>query len=68
MFVDFMRSTAGRAVRIVAGAAIIVVGLVAGGVVVAVAGLVPLAAGVFNFCIFAPLFGLDLKGNQRAAS
>jgi len=69
MFVSFMRSSVGRAVRVVAGAAIVVVGLVvvggAPGIVLAVVGLVPLAAGVFNFCLFAPLFGMDLHGRKR---
>jgi hypothetical protein len=27
----------------------------------------PEAAGVFNVCLFAPLFGLDLMGRKRAA-
>ena len=33
-----------------------------GGVIVAVVGLVPLLAGLFDFCIFAPLFGAPLSG------
>jgi hypothetical protein len=69
-FVTFMRSGAGRGARIVAGAAIIVVGLAlvkgAAGIVIAVIGLVPLLAGIFNFCLFAPLFGMDLMGRKRA--
>jgi hypothetical protein len=69
-FVTFMRSSAGRGARIVAGVAIIAVGLAivkgTGGVVIAVIGLVPLAAGIFNFCLFAPLFGMDLMGRKRA--
>jgi len=58
-FVDFMRGTGGRLFRIAAGLALIVVGLAvvggAGGVVIAVLGLVPLAAGVFNFCLLGPV-------------
>jgi hypothetical protein len=69
-FVTFMRSGAGRGARIVAGAAIIIVGLAVvkgtAGVVIAVLGLVPLLAGIFNFCLFAPLFGMDLMGRKRA--
>jgi hypothetical protein len=69
-FVTFMRSGAGRGARIVAGAAIIAVGLAGvgggAGVVIAIIGLVPLAAGIFNFCLFAPLFGMDLMGRKRA--
>jgi hypothetical protein len=68
-FVTFMRSGAGRGARIVAGAAIIIVGLAlvkgSTGVVIAVIGLVPLLAGIFNFCLFAPLFGMDLMGRRR---
>jgi len=58
-FVDFMRGTGGRLFRIVAGLALVVVGLAvvggAGGVMIAVLGLVPLAAGVFNFCLIGPV-------------
>ena len=60
-FARFMSSTAGRLIRIVAGAALIIVGLfVMGnvlGIILAVVGLVPLVAGLGNFCVFAPLFG-----------
>lgn len=68
-FVGFMRGNAGRGLRIVAGVALIAVGLLAvqgaAGVILAVVGLVPLAAGVFNFCLLGPLMGMDLKGNRR---
>lgn len=67
-FVNFMRSNAGRLLRIVAGLALILVGLFViggtGGVIVAIVGLVPLAAGIFNFCLFGPLFGVDLWGRS----
>ena len=33
-----------------------------GGLILAVVGVVPLAAGVFDFCVFAPLFGQPLSG------
>ena len=60
-FARFMSSLAGRLLRIVAGIAMVVVGLVlvhgTGGIILAIVGLVVLAAGLFNFCIFAPLFG-----------
>ncbi len=49
-FTNFMSSTAGRALRIIAGLALIVIGLAVvggtGGIVLAVVGLVPLGAGV----------------------
>lgn len=67
-FVSFMRSSAGRGIRIVAGVVLMVVGIAIGGtvgVVLVVVGVVPLAAGLFNFCLFAPLFGLDLRGRRR---
>jgi len=34
------------------------------GIVVAIIGLVPLLAGLFDFCVFAPLFGAPLSGPQ----
>jgi hypothetical protein len=62
----FLASSAGRVVRAVAGLALIVVGIaVIGGVVgwiLAIVGLVPLAAGLFDRCVFAPLFGLPFAG------
>jgi hypothetical protein len=65
-FVSFMASTTGRIVRIVAGIALVMWGWFGlggtTGLVVAVIGLVPLLAGVFDFCVFAPLFGAPLSG------
>jgi hypothetical protein len=34
------------------------------GVIVAVIGTIPLLAGMFNFCLFAPLFGYSLSGQK----
>lgn len=65
-FVNFMASTAGRITRIVAGLLIIAVAFLAlsgtAAIIVAVLGAVPLAAGLFDFCVFAPLFGAPLSG------
>ena len=65
-FAQFMSSGLGRGLRIVAGIVLIVVGLAGvggtGGIVLAVVGLVPLLAGVFDVSLFAPLFGAPLKG------
>lgn len=65
-FVTFMASTAGRLLRIVAGAALIAWGVLGlggtTGIIVAIVGAVPLLAGLFDFCIFAPLFGAPLSG------
>lgn len=70
-FVNFMASSTGRIVRIVAGIALIVWGLAgmgdATGIIVAIIGAVPLAAGLFDFCIFAPLFGRPFSGPKIRA-
>lgn len=65
-FFAFMASMSGRIARIVVGVALIVLGLlvVEGtfGIVLAVIGLVPLLAGVFDVCVFSKLFGGAFKG------
>lgn len=70
-FVSFMASTSGRLVRIVAGIALIAWGVLGlsgtTGIIVAVVGAVPLLAGLFDFCIFAPLFGCPLSGAKIRA-
>jgi hypothetical protein len=64
--IRFLASRNGRIARIVAGIVLIVVGLgVVGGTagwIIAVVGLVPLLAGIFDVCVFAPLFGLPFRG------
>ena len=70
-FVNFMASSTGRITRIVAGIALIALGLVGlggtTGIIVAVIGAVPLLAGLFDFCVFAPLFGRPLSGPKIRA-
>ena len=69
-FVPFMRSATGRGLRIIAGGGLIAAGISiggTGGVIIAVVGIVPLAAGVFNFCLAGPLFGVDLMGREHAS-
>jgi hypothetical protein len=70
-FVKFMASGMGRLVRIAAGIVLIVLGLLAvqgtGGIIIAVIGAVPLIAGLFDFCVFAPLFGSPMNGPQIRA-
>ena len=70
-FISFMASTAGRITRVVAGIALVVWGWFGlgglTGTIVAVVGLVPLLAGLFDFCVFAPLFGAPLSGPQIRA-
>lgn len=66
-FALFMASPFGRGLRIVAGLVLMALGVFwignLAGWIVAVVGLVPLAAGVFDFCIFAPLFGAPFGGD-----
>jgi glucose dehydrogenase len=63
---QFLASPAGRVIRAVAGLVLIVVGIAlvkgTGGWILAIVGLVPLAAGLFDRCVFAPLFGLPFVG------
>lgn len=56
--VRLMNSPGGRMARVLAGVALIAAGWVsggAGGMVLAVVGLVPLVAGVAGICLAAPL-------------
>ena len=68
-FAHFMSMTAGRAIRILAGIALILVGLLlvkgTGGMILAVVGVLPLVAGLFDFCVFAPVFGAPLWGKDN---
>lgn len=70
--IKVLASSGGRTGRIVAGIALIGLGLLAlqgvAGIIVAVVGLVPLVAGVFDFCVFAPLFGAPLGGPKIRAA
>jgi hypothetical protein len=70
-FVSFLASSTGRIVRIVVGIALVAWGWFglsgATGIIVAIIGLVPLVAGVFDFCVFAPLFGAPLSGTKIRA-
>jgi hypothetical protein len=70
-FVSYMASNTGRIIRIVAGLALVVWGRfgLSGmtALVVALTGIVPLFAGIFDFCVFAPLFGAPLSGAKIRA-
>ena len=61
---DFLGSQPGRVVRIVAGLALITSGVLLGGgwLALAAVGLLPLAAGMFDFCVLGPLFHLPFLG------
>ena len=66
--IGFLATTPGRVTRAVAGIALILIGLLAvggvAGVLIAIIGAVPLAAGVLDVCVFAPLFHLPFGGND----
>ncbi len=69
--IKFLASANGRIVRIAAGVVIILLGLLAvwpssavGGLVVVIIGAIPLLAGAFDVCLFAPLAGLPFKGTD----
>ncbi len=69
-FASFMSSPAGRLLRVVVGLGLIGWGVslatissnLTAGVILAVVGLLPLAAGLLNFCLVAPLFGAPFSG------
>ena len=64
-FVAFMQTPAGRVIRIVGGLAMIAGAVIIGGpggTVLAVLGLVPLSAGLFDFCAMAPIFRVPWSG------
>jgi hypothetical protein len=64
----FLANGTGRIVRIIAGLLLILIGLLwvqgTAGWILAIVGLVPLLAGAFDKCVFAPLFGLPFNGPQ----
>lgn len=70
-FSKFMASTLGRLLRIVAGLILIYIGFFVMknivGYVIGVVGFVPLLAGIFDFCVFAPLFGMPFSGKAIRA-
>jgi hypothetical protein len=71
-FPKFMASPAGRIIRIIAGLALIAWGFFGNlntviGIILIVVGLVPLVAGLFDFCVFAPLFGAPMGGKKIRA-
>jgi len=66
-----MTSKWGRMLRIIAGLALIYVGVLVmkntPGYIIAIIGLAPLFAGIFDFCMFAPLFGMPFIGKEIRA-
>jgi hypothetical protein len=75
VFASFMSSAAGRAPRIVAGLGLIGWGVylavvasnITTGIILAIVGLLPLVAGLADFCVFAPLFGAPFSGAKVRA-
>lgn len=68
-FATWMSKPAGRILRVVAGLILIGVGLYFQsfwGYVVAVVGVIPVVAGVFNFCLIAPVLGAPFRGHSAA--
>jgi hypothetical protein len=59
-FLEFLGSQAGRGVGVVAGLALIATGVIlrGGWLAVAVVGVLPLIAGVFDVCVLGPLLRL----------
>jgi Zn-dependent protease len=72
VFTRFMASGCGRLARLGMGATLVAGGLTVlprpVGLVVAVFGLVPLAAGALNLCPVAPLWGGHFFGSQYCAA
>jgi len=68
-FAKWMSEPLGRILRVVAGVILIGVGLYfqgVGGLVVAVVGVVPVLAGVFNFCLIGPILGAPFRPRSLA--
>lgn len=63
-FIEFMASTTGRAVRAIAGLTLLLWGVFGGLTWLSIIGAVVAAAGVFDFCLFAPLFKMPLSGKK----
>jgi hypothetical protein len=69
---EFMATPLGRVLRVVFGGLLIYVGLNVvqgvGGTVIALLGIVPIAAGVLNLCILGPLLGAPVRGKPGSSS
>ena len=70
-FAQFLVSGAGRAIRVIAGFAIIWWGFSnresTAGFAALLIGTIPLAAGLFDFCLLSRLFGGPLSGAEIRA-
>ena len=67
-FARFMNSPVGRGARLIVGAGLIGWGFsqrgTGTGIVLMAVGLVPLAAGAFNWCLISALLGGPLSGSR----
>ena len=72
VFTRFMASGYGRLARVGLGIGLVLAGLVAipqpAGLMVAAFGVVPIAAGAFNLCPVAPLWGGHFQGARYCPS
>ncbi len=70
-FVKFMTSGTGRIARIVLGIVVIALGqlVVQGtpGTIMSVVGLIPIAGGLFDFCLVGAAMGYGFQGAQARA-
>ena len=66
--INFLASSNGRIARIVAGIVLILIGFLAvtgaAQIILVIVGLVPLLAGIFDYCVFAPLAGKSFSGKK----
>ncbi|MBE0688974.1 MAG: DUF2892 domain-containing protein [Anaerolineae bacterium] len=71
-FAKFMAGSVGRVARIVLGIVLILVGLLVvkdtGGIILAIIGIWPVVAGIFNVCLIAPIIGAPFSGKEAANS
>jgi hypothetical protein len=66
-FGQFMASGTGRAVRVIAGTALVVLGIWlwgGWGIALVAIGMVPLLAGLLDVCVFSALFGGPFSGER----
>ena len=67
-FARWMATRWGRGARIALGLALIVFGIYLQnplGMLIALLGVLPVASGLDNFCLVAPLFGGGIDGRRR---
>lgn len=65
-FAKFMAGPIGRGIRILAGVALIAIGLLSvqgtAGLLLALVGVLPILAGVLNICFIAPIIRAPFSG------